>query len=94
MFTAFYWNAPVHTGSMDKPQEMLDAITTAVTSTDRAVIDKSLQKVTTIQYDNALTIPLWTWSGITAMDKTVHDFDISTIDLHKSWLASKIWLGK
>jgi len=94
MFTAFYWNAPVHTGSMDNPKEMLDAITTAVTSTDRAVVDKSLQKVTTIQYENALTIPLWTWSDITAMDKTVHDCDLSTIDLHKSWLASKIWLSK
>jgi peptide/nickel transport system substrate-binding protein len=94
MFTAFYWNAPVHTGSMDKPQEMLDAITTAVTSTDRAVVDKSLQKVTSIQYEKALTIPLWTWSGITAMDKTVHDFDVNTIDLHKSWLASKIWRSK
>jgi peptide/nickel transport system substrate-binding protein len=93
-YTAFYWVAPVHTTSMDKPQEMLDAITTAVTSTDRAQVARSLQTATTIQYDKALTIPLWTWSGITAMDKTVHDCDISTIDLHKSWLASKIWLSK
>ncbi|MBN1191694.1 MAG: ABC transporter substrate-binding protein [Dehalococcoidales bacterium] len=93
-YTAFYWHAPVHTGSMDKPQEMLDAITEAVTSTDRAVVDKALQKVTAIQYDKALTIPLWTWPGISALDDSVNDCAISTIDLHKTWSASSIWLGE
>jgi peptide/nickel transport system substrate-binding protein len=91
---AFYWSSPVHTTSMDKPQQMLDAISNAITDTNRAEVDKLLKTVVDIQYNQALTIPLWTWAGITAMDKSVHDLNLNTIDLHKSWLANIIWLSK
>ena len=93
-FNAFYSaDAGAHFMAMDKPVNMTDAIREANETVDSAKVKELMQYATKQLYDNALVIPLWTNSIICAMDDTVHDCDIATIDIHR-WHAAPIWLSK
>ena len=92
-YKAFYSDETAHFFSMDKPQEMIDALETARISTDPQEIEDLLKFVTTTLCEEALVLPMWTKPLICAMQDSVHDFNLATIDLH-SWDAAPIWLSE
>jgi peptide/nickel transport system substrate-binding protein len=79
--------------SLYRPVSMTDALKQARIEPNPEKYKELMQSITKTLYDEALMVPLWTYPGIVATNKSVHDLDMFRLD-KTLWSATDTWLSK